>query len=214
MVERAPLRQSRPRIFMVVWMWRRLVLSVGVSLSLVPYVSPGSSRADDRYSAAIVRFVQASVDRWLADRLIVASLKASNAEHRRLTDKEIGVLDRQWQQELDADVQPLIEGVLSSPLSDYLRQKEIEASGAIGEILVMDARGLNVGVSGVTSDYWQGDEEKFRLSYQAGANAVFVDEPIKDESAQVLLSQVSMTIVDEQNRPIGAITVGVNLDQF
>jgi hypothetical protein len=30
----------------------------------------------------------------------------------------------------------------------------------------------------------------------------------------MLQSQVSMTIVDEHNRPIGAITVGVNLEQL
>jgi len=78
----------------------------------------------------------------------------------------------------------------------------------------MDAKGLNAGQSGVTSDYWQGDEEKFRRSFGAGPHGIFVDIARKDESTQVLQSQVSITIVDEAQRPIGAITVGINLDQL
>ena len=78
----------------------------------------------------------------------------------------------------------------------------------------MDAKGLNVGQSDVTSDYWQGDEAKFQKSFGAGAGAVFVDEAEKDESTQMLQSQASMTIVDETGAPIGAITVGINLDKL
>jgi hypothetical protein len=43
---------------------------------------------------------------------------------------------------------------------------------------------------------------------------VFVDGARKDEPTQMLQSQVSMTIVDENDKPIGAITIGVNLDQL
>jgi hypothetical protein len=42
--------------------------------------------------------------------------------------------------------------------------------------------------------------------------AIFVDEAEKDESTQMLQSQVSMTIADETGAPIGAITVGINLN--
>ncbi len=36
------------------------------------------------------------------------------------------------------------------------------------EVFVMDARGLNVAASDVTSDYWQGDEEKFSETFPKG----------------------------------------------
>src|SRR3546814_1455058 len=77
----------------------------------------------------------------------------------------------------------------------------------------MDNRGLNVGQSDVTSDYWQGDEAKWQKSYQGGADAIFVDEVEMDESTQTFQSQVSMPIVDPATgEVIGAITVGVNVD--
>ncbi|MFY8101773.1 MAG: hypothetical protein ACOVOA_17645, partial [Allorhizobium sp.] len=62
------------------------------------------------------------------------------------------------------------------------------------------------------SDYWQGDEDKFSKSFGAGKDAVFVDEVEKDESTQALQSQASVTISDETGAPIGAITIGVNMD--
>ena len=41
----------------------------------------------------------------------------------------------------------------------------------------MDKFGLNVGQSSVTSDYWQGDEDKFQKTFAVGPDAVFIDEP-------------------------------------
>ncbi len=62
------------------------------------------------------------------------------------------------------------------------------------------------------SDYWQGDEAKFQKSFGAGPDAVFVDIIEKDESSQALQSQASLTISDDGGMPIGAITIGVNID--
>jgi hypothetical protein len=79
----------------------------------------------------------------------------------------------------------------------------------------MDAKGLNVGQSDVTSDYWQGDEAKWQKTYGAGSGVVFVDGVEEDESTQALQSQASVTISDpETGEPIGAITVGINLDML
>ncbi len=83
----------------------------------------------------------------------------------------------------------------------------------IAEVFVMDDKGLNVGQSAVTSDYWQGDEAKWQKSYGAGAGAIFVDEVEKDESTQALQSQVSIAISDPaSNEVIGAITLGINVE--
>ena len=107
----------------------------------------------------------------------------------------------------------LIDKVLASSLSDYLRDKQMGSNGVITEIFVTDAKGLNVGQSDVTSDYWQGDEAKWQKTYGSGdAHAIFVDEAEKDESTQMLQSQVSMTVADESGAPIGAITIGINLN--
>ncbi len=77
----------------------------------------------------------------------------------------------------------------------------------------MDNKGLNVGQSDITSDYWQGDEAKWKKSYGAGMGAVHVGKIKQDESTQKFQSQVSVAISDG-GKVIGAVTVGVNVDEL
>ena len=77
----------------------------------------------------------------------------------------------------------------------------------------MDNKGLNVGQSDVTSDYWQGDEAKWKKTFLVGPNAVFIDKVEEDESTQQFQSQVSLSIVDPAtNIVIGAITIGIDVE--
>ena len=77
----------------------------------------------------------------------------------------------------------------------------------------MDAVGLNVGQSDMTSDFWQGDEEKWQRTCLGAPDAVFIDEVEEDESTQQFQSQVSMAVADpESGTVIGCITVGIDVD--
>ncbi|WVM89396.1 hypothetical protein UMZ34_01655 [Halopseudomonas pachastrellae] len=75
--------------------------------------------------------------------------------------QQIHARDQQWQQEQANGSGPLIDSVLNSPAADWLRARQAEHGGLISEILLTDQQGLNVAVSGLTTDYWQGDEAKF-----------------------------------------------------
>ncbi len=75
----------------------------------------------------------------------------------------------------------------------------------------MDAHGLNVAASDVTSDFWQGDEEKFTETYGRGSGSVHFSEVEFDESTQRYQAQISLTIMDPTtNQPIGAMTIGID----
>lgn len=76
------------------------------------------------------------------------------------------------------------------------------------EIFVMDNRALNVGQSGPTSDYWQGDEAKWQQTFLVGADAVHISKIEYDESSKAFDFQLSFSIVDG-NEVIGAVTFGV-----
>ena len=96
-----------------------------------------------------------------------------------------------------------------------LVEAQAQSGGLFTEIFVMDARGLNVAQSTVTSDYWQGDEDKFTLSFGAGADAIHLGEIEQDESTQTFQSQVSVAVVDPATGAvIGAITAGVDLSML
>ena len=67
----------------------------------------------------------------------------------------------------------------------------------------------------MTSDYWQGDEEKHQLTFGAGPNAIHVSEVELDESTQSYQAQVSFTIIDPATGAgIGAATIGLNAEFF
>jgi hypothetical protein len=83
------------------------------------------------------------------------------------------------------------------------------------EIFVMDNKGLNVGQSDITSDYWQGDEAKWQKTYSVGASAIHISDVAKDESTQSFQSQLSLPVVDPaNNQVIGAVTIGINVEQI
>lgn len=140
---------------------------------------------------------------------IIAAIKAQNAEHATLDEAAILELDQQWRAERKADEKPLISKVLSNSVSAKLSTLKEDSTGAYNEIFVMDNKGLNVGQSDVTSDYWQGDEAKFQQSY--GTNSVHVGDVDLDESSQAVGVQISSVVKDpDTGEKIGAVTFGVN----
>ena len=150
---------------------------------------------------------------WLGDAIIIDALKAQNTAHGNLTQADIDTLDKQWRAETTAAEQPLIQKVLGNPLSAYLKQKQAASNGLYAEIFVMDSKGLNAGQSAITSDYWQGDEDKWLKTFSAGANAIHLGDVEQDESTQAFQSQLSLPIVDPASGAvIGAITIGINVE--
>lgn len=185
-------------------------------LSLLMVVSPAGSLAiagsEGRHVAPIRAFVESNVRPWLSDPGIIAILKQQNAVHARLRAGDIEALDKEWRAEVADGHYKLINKLLSDPISSMLLAKQGQLGGAVTEIILMDAYGLNVAQSAVTSDYWQGDEQKFQKSFGVGKGAFFISDPEKDVSTQLLQSHACLTIVDEAGTPIGAIAIGIDLD--
>lgn len=177
-----------------------------LALSLQP------AAAEDAHVAPVTEYMKTSVAPWVSDPVLISAIKAQNAKHAGLSEADVIALDKKWRAEVEAADKPLINATLGNAVSAFLKDKQAASKGAIAEVFVMDNKGLNVGQSDVTSDYWQGDEAKFQKSFGVGKDTLFVDGVEKDESTQALQSQASMTISDETGAPIGAITVGVNLD--
>jgi hypothetical protein len=74
---------------------------------------------------------------------------------------------------------------------------------------------LNVAQATMTSDYWQGDEDKFTKSFGVGPDAIDISDVEQDESTQVFESQVSITVTDPATgTPIGSITAGIDVGKL
>jgi len=165
-----------------------------------------SAVASGEYEGTLNDLAHETIAGWVRDPLVLDVLRAQNAAHQELTESEIIALDAIWREQVVSGGD-LIDGILSNGLSAHL--KGIQAEGA--EIFITDARGLNVGQSDLTSDYWQGDEDKWKVPH--ATSEVHISGIEFDESSQTYQSQVSLPIMDDGTF-VGVITVGVDVEML
>lgn len=145
--------------------------------------------------------------------LIVMSVEAQNDRRMNISSDDIDKLDKIWRAERKSDDQPLIAATMSSPASSYLTQIQADSVGLYSALFVMDKNGLNVGQSAITSDYWQGDEDKFLKTFPVAMDAVFIDAPEYQEDLKFWMVQVNLTLAHD-GTPIGSATVELNLTEL
>lgn len=143
-----------------------------------------------------------------SDPVIVEAVKAENAKNKTLA--QIKDHDERWK--ATPGIVDYMQAIMESACGKHLR--EIQNSAPYyAEIFVMDNQGANVAMTDKTSDYWQGDEAKFKKAFNNGQGSVFVDEVEFDDSSQAYLVQVSVPVKDG-NTVIGAITFGIDIDKL
>ena len=125
-----------------------------------------------------------------------------------ITLDSIKVRDAEWRIYDGVDEQ--MQALMSNPAAKKLLEME-QTEAFYFELFLMDNQGANVAMTNKTSDYWQGDEAKWKQSYNDGKGAVHIGDVEFDESAQDYLVQISVPIKDGE-ATIGALTIGVNLD--
>lgn len=142
------------------------------------------------------------------DLVIVKAVKEENVKSKTLD--QIKALDEKWQ--AFAGIADYMKAMMDSPCGKRLAEIQ-KTTLYYAEIFVMDNQGANVAMTDKTSDYWQGDEAKFKKSFSDGIGSVFVDEVKFDNSTQNYLVQVSVPVRDGE-KVIGAVTFGINIDKL
>lgn len=185
---------------------------MGNVVTLYMLATPGQ---EDVYRVPLRAYAEEQLAKWLESPELIAAIMAQNERHAGLSQADIDQLDLDWRAQREADAKPLIDGLLSGPVSQWLRDQQDETASFVTEVFAMDNRGLNVAQSVETSDYWQGDEEKWQLTYGNGSGEIHISEVEFDESTGTYQSQVSMPIKDPASGElIGAITFGVNVQSL
>lgn len=184
-----------------------LVAAVVLTLTASPALAAGP------HVAPMQEIGKTKVASWLNNSAVIEAVKAQNAKNASVSQSEIDTLDKAWRAEVKFGGGSMTKSVLGNSLSSYLKKVKADSQGLYTEIFVMDNKGLNVGQSDVTSDYWQGDEAKWQKTYKVGPQAMHIGKVKTDESTQTLQSQLSMPVVDPATgKVIGAVTVGVNVE--
>jgi len=187
-------------------------LVFGFSLGIAAtFMTPAS--ADPEISAAAKMYLDNHAQSWLGDPVIIKAINEQNEKHASISQSDIDSMDKQWRSESVNGSGPMIDEVMSNELSAFLQGVREDSQGLITEVFVMDAHGLNVGQSDLTSDFWQGDEAKWQKTFQMGPDTLFVDDVELDDSSQRYQTQVSYSITDPATgEAIGAVTIGIDAE--
>jgi len=167
----------------------------------------------NEYEPALRTYLESEIVNWASSDVIISAITAQNQVTSGYTQARVEAMDTAWRSELGGAETPTITPVVTGRAADFLREQVSASGGRITEIFLMDARGLNVAASDITSDYWQGDEAKFSETFARGGSALHFSEIELDESTQRYQAQISLTITDPATgQPIGAMTVGIDAD--
>lgn len=187
--------------------------------SAVPSAISGAAAAQtsqpstDEFGERVLEYARTDLQEWIADPVLIYAIKEQNGLFGTLSEQQISTMDRQW---IDGGSRGLmVLEMLDRQASIIARDRRELANGIITEIIVMDQYGLNVAISDRTSDFYQGDEAKYKQTYLRGPDAVHISELEFDESTQQVQTQVSLTVIDpEGSGPIGAVTLGIRVDKL
>ncbi|MCH2209020.1 MAG: hypothetical protein MK132_24595 [Lentisphaerales bacterium] len=140
--------------------------------------------------------------------VFVTEVKKHNAKAMSL-DK-IKEIDKKWQ--AAEDYLPIQEQLMDNTCAREII-KIIEVNPAIKEAFVMGNQGAVVGENDLTSDYWQGDEAKWKNSFNGGKGGIDVGKVKHDKSTNSQLQQISIPVIDG-GKVIGAITFGLDISKL
>ena len=155
-----------------------------------------------------VKNALATIKKIAADEVVVRAVQSQNAKKTKLDD--IKALDKEWSaaRGITDKMKPYLEGACAKALAKYAGELP-----ALVESFAMDNQGALVCAMAKTSDFWQGDEDKWQKSYADGNGADFIDKPKFDDSSQTYSVQVSVPVSDGK-AVIGALTVGLAMDKL
>lgn len=165
--------------------------------------------ASDKAGDKVKAFVKTKLIAQCSNEVFIKEVKAQNA--KKVTLDAIKKIDTEWK---DAEDELPIQAKLMSNATATEMKKIVKDNPAIVEAFVMDNQGANVGQNALTGDYWQGDEAKWKNSFNEGKGGVDVGKVEFDKSANAQLQQVSLPIIDKDGTVIGAVTYGINIDKL
>ncbi len=164
-------------------------------------------------SNRLIETIESVIPKWLGDPVFASAIAGVNKGNSGRTLAAIKELDKRWIDSKGKD--PMFKQYFENETSKKLQEIKGNSDGLYSEIFLMDNQGCIVGLSDATSDFWQGDEDKFKVSYNEGNGKIFIDKIQYDDSTGVNLAQISLPVTEAGSRAvIGAITIGININRI
>lgn len=214
------------------------LIALSFALSSAPALAQTAPAAKDEMPGpAVEKYARDFLAKWSGDAKLIAAIKASTEKTKSYSFDDVIIRDSQWRVaksgpekekkaaetlneltkvKLDENVkkgEAIIKEARENDISKFLQAQidSAEPKGAVVEIFVMDGWGWNVGQTGGTSDFYQGDEGKWQKTFaRADPNEVEV-LPIVEEDG-IRMAQISLPIKDG-DKNVGAVTIGIDVSK-
>ncbi len=184
----------------------RLIWLVVAMAFAVPAVAQKSVEIPPEDLEQILKVKIRAVERLAANKVLIDAVKEQNS--KRMSLDQIKRIDKEWMS--SKDLTPFKRSLQDNPSGQYLR-RHVTRNPTYGEAFLTDNQGANVAAYPATSDYWQGDEDKWINSFNTGKGKVFVGSVKFDDSSKTHQAQISVPVFDG-DKTIGVLVVGVKLD--
>ena len=159
----------------------------------------------DKLSATLKSYVIENLLAYATHDSMTSYIVSQNKEYTSLD--EIQTIDKTWV--ASEDELPIHREKTTNQCAKELRGI-IRKLPELEEVFVMDNQGAIVCMNNITSDYWQGDEDKWRIPFLK--QQVDIGEIKFDRSAYTTLQQISMPVFKGES-VVGVITFGVDVRQ-
>lgn len=176
---------------------------------LLMFVGIGAAWGQQQFSEAelgrALEVKMRTVQHAALNPLLVRAVARQNAQ--ALTLEEIRERDESWRS--SADLTPFKLSLQRSPAGRFL-QDLVTRDESISEAFLTDNQGANVAAYPATSDYWQGDEEKWIKSFNNGQGVVYIGPLQFDESSNGYSVQISAPVLN-RGETVGVLVAGITL---
>jgi hypothetical protein len=191
---------------------------IGVLLARVPIVFliaglatlAGTASAQEDISDSelreLLRVKERTVQHMALNPLLVRAVRQQNASG--LTPDEINRREKAWR--ATKELTPFKLSLQTSSAGQFLKA-QVQRSTSFNEAFLTDNQGANVAAFPATSDYMQGDEDKWSESFNGGDGRVFIGPLERDESTNTVAAQISAPVLD-RGKTIGVLVVGVTIN--
>lgn len=165
------------------------------------------------YDSDLIELVNLDMKKWASDNVVINGLLESNVHSEELSESDFKIVNNKWQSEFRKNVRPLIDSLMSRPLSEYLKDIQDKGQGLYTEIIVIDKYGINAGQSRLSLNYWQGEENRWVKTMKEKSYAIYMSDLHYDDNTGLFQVDVSFLLMHE-DEPIGVIYAGIDIEQL
>jgi hypothetical protein len=143
-----------------------------------------------------------------SDPLLRAAVEDQNRRFARVPEAFTTTMDEAWIAEALGGKGPMIDRLLNTPASARLRKTMSRTFGSVRNIILMDAKGHNVAIAGLTTDFFQGDEPKWLATFGAAPGTRHLSSLERGHDGTFAACWLSEPLNDRDGaNPIGAVSI-------